>query len=413
METSYTVTEADILAGSVVNHAAASGVSPDPEAPEVPVTPDEAEVKTENKNGHISLTKQTVSAPANGSTYALGETIDYEIRAVNDGNLTLTDIVVEDALTGGRWTIAELKPGQQSAAMHTSYTVTEADVLAGGVANVATAGGVSPDPETPEVPVTPGEKDEPVSVADASLFVEKRAGASADGGTYGLGEQVTYTIDVTNNGNVTVSDITVTDELTGESWKIDSLAPNAKQSFTTVYTVTEADIRAGQVVNVAAVHGTDPNGNPVDADGTETITADPVDTSLDVVKTVVNPQAEYRVGDTISYQIAVSNRGNVTLRGVRVTDTLMGTDGKVTFTDLAGGTLDNGDVILAELGAGETITLSCQYTVAEGDVNASVRNQAQATPGEGDNGPITDITDATPVEQDYSLRIHYVSAEGA
>ena len=40
------------------------------------------------------------------------------------------------------------------------YTVTEKDVEAGKVVNVATAKGTSPDPDKPDVPVTPGEEED-------------------------------------------------------------------------------------------------------------------------------------------------------------------------------------------------------------------------------------------------------------
>ena len=52
-------------------------------------------------------------------------------------------------------------------------------------------------------------------------------------------------------------DITVTDELTGDEWTIESLAPGASETFTTTYTVTEADIVAGEVGNVATAEAGD------------------------------------------------------------------------------------------------------------------------------------------------------------
>ena len=414
METSYVVTEADVLNGTVVNEATATGVSPDPNKPEPGVTPDDVTDTTETKNGHMYLTKETTSTPANGSTYALGETVTYEIRAINDGNLTLTNVEVEDALTGDKWVIAEIKPGQRSTAMTTSYVITEADILAGGVANVATAKGDSPDPEKPEVPVDPGEKEVPTATTGASLFVEKTASASVDGGTYGLGETVTYTITVTNNGNVTVNNIDVDDPLTGESWIIRSLAPNASQSFTTTYTLTEADIQRGQIVNTATAAGTDPSGNPVTGDGSRTITTDAVNTNLTVDKTVIDPKAQYNIGDKIQYRIEVANRGNVTLHNVRVTDTMSGTGRNVVFTDLGGGTLNNGVVVFAEIPVGETRTILCEYTVVRADAGATpITNRATASSDEGKGDTPSDVTPVTPTEKEYTLTIHYTNTRGA
>ena len=69
----------------------------------------------------------------------------------------MTNVKVVDELTGDEWEIASLAPGA-SEEFDTSYTVTEADILAGSVVNTATAEGTSPDPDKPDVPVNPGEE---------------------------------------------------------------------------------------------------------------------------------------------------------------------------------------------------------------------------------------------------------------
>ena len=159
------VTEADILAGELLNVATATGTSPDPENPDPEVIPGEEETETEEKNGHLTIEKTTTSTPANGETYALGETIEYKITATNDGNLTITDITVTDDLTGDAWTIESLKPGE-SKVFTTTYTVTEADAEKGEVTNTANATGTSPDPEDGDPDVTPGEDTEIIEKPD-------------------------------------------------------------------------------------------------------------------------------------------------------------------------------------------------------------------------------------------------------
>ena len=172
----------------------------------------------------------TSTAKAEDGKYALGEEITYEITVTNDGNLTITDIEVEDELTGETWTIASLAPGAEGV-FTTSYTVTEADILAGEVVNVATGKGTSPDPDQPDVPVVPGEDPEPTEDKKGHITIEKEttSTAAAEDGKYALGEEITYKITVTNDGNLTITDITVTDELTGDEWTIESLAPNASE----------------------------------------------------------------------------------------------------------------------------------------------------------------------------------------
>ena len=101
-------TEADILKGEVVNKATAIGKTPEGKDPEV--KPGEATDETDEPNGKLTVTKETTSKPANGTTYGLGETITYQITVKNEGNVTISGIVVTDELTGDEWEIESLKP---------------------------------------------------------------------------------------------------------------------------------------------------------------------------------------------------------------------------------------------------------------------------------------------------------------
>ena len=271
---------------------------------------------------------------------------------------------VVDELTNGEWTIETLAPGE-SRSFDTAYTVTEADILAGTVVNTATAEGTSPDPEEPEVPVEPGEETDPTETPKPSLFVDKEAQPDEDG-VYNLGDEITYTIKVTNNGNVTVTDITVTDELTGGNWTIESLAPGESREYETVYTVTEDDILNGSITNIAVVEGTDPNEDPVDTEGEETVPTDPADSHLTVTKRTTSEPGEdgtYDLGDTITYEIVATNDGNLTLNNVVVTDDLTG---------------DRWEI--ETLAPGQSRTFEAEYVVTEEDIhNGSVVNEATAT----------------------------------
>src|SRR5690606_37323641 len=76
---------------------------------------------------------------------------------------------------------------------------------------------------------------------------------------------ITYTITVTNIGNVTLSNAVVTDVLFPEwSASIETLAPKASRSFELKYTVTAADIEVGTVVNIAKIIAEDPDGGTTD-----------------------------------------------------------------------------------------------------------------------------------------------------
>ncbi|MDO4182895.1 MAG: MBG domain-containing protein [Coriobacteriia bacterium] len=376
----HVVTEADILAGTVVNNATGTATSPDPDNPNPPVVPGTTEDDPENPNGHITVTK--TSDVAEGTLLAEGDVVNYTVTATNDGNLTLTDVVVNDELLGASWTIeGEFAPGA-SQTFTGSYTVTAADVAAGHVANVATATGTSPDPDNPTPPVTPGETDDPTEVAGPSLFVDKVADVKS-GAT--LGQTVTFTITVTNNGNVTVTGITVADEQTGLSETIDSLAAGETRTFTTTHVITEADILAGGYANTATATGEDPNGNPVEATDTETVTPENPAGHITVAKTS-SASGTVALGDTVNYSITATNDGNLTLTNVVVTDELTG---------------DEWTIESFAPGASQTFTTT--YTVTEADVLAGhVVNVATATGTSPDpdnpNPPVTPGETDDPAE---------------
>ena len=138
----YTITEADILKGSFTNTVTAKVGDLEKKAT--------ATVNTEKAGPSLKVEKETTSTPAIGEAYALGEKITYKITVTNDGNLTITNIKVDDDLTGLHETIDKLEPGE-SKEFTTEYVVTEADILKGSVKNEATANGdnESEDPTDP------------------------------------------------------------------------------------------------------------------------------------------------------------------------------------------------------------------------------------------------------------------------
>ena len=259
----YVITEDNILDGEIVNVASAKGQ--DPKGNDIEET-GSSTITPEEINAHMIVNKKTVSNPKDGKSYKYGEEIKYEITVTNDGNVTLYNVNVSDKLTGDKWTIKELTPGETSKVFKTSYKVTEKDVLAGSVVNTATATSDDIlDKITPEV--VPGKQEENVEAAISSVLVEKKAKE----GTYKVGNTVTYEIKVINNGNVTVSGIKVIDELTGDKWTIDNLKPGEEKIFTTKYVIKKADEDRGYVKNTVKVEGLGSNGKDVSVNGESTI----------------------------------------------------------------------------------------------------------------------------------------------
>lgn len=249
-DTSYKVTDPDAENGFVTNQAVGNAQDGNGNF----VEPQSASVRVPVQKAKPSLYLEKTSDK--DKAVDLGETIHYTIHLVNNGNTTVSDIVVTDEMTGDSWNAGTLKPGEDKT-FHTEYVVTEKDILAGSVKNVALADGKDPNGNKPDV--TPGEEEDKTVPENAHLTVAKKTVSSPKNHSgYAVGETIRYQIEAFNDGNLTLTDVEVSDSLTGENWKVEKLAPGEKQTFETKYTVTEKDQSAGKVVNKATAKAKTP-----------------------------------------------------------------------------------------------------------------------------------------------------------
>jgi hypothetical protein len=274
----YTITLADMDAGMISNQALATGMDPngddvtdmsdddsnvedDVTITPIPQTPALAIIKTgelqdENMDGFGQV----------------GETIDYTFTITNTGTVTLTDITVTDLLVqvdGGP--IASLAPGEMDNMTFTaSYTLTQADVDAGGVSNQALATGTDPNGDDvtdmsdddsnleDDITITEVPQNPQVILEKMGLFNDTDMDGFAE-----VGETITYTFVVTNVGNVTLTDLVINDPLVAViGGPIASLAvgESDNMTFTATYVLTDSDILNGEVINSATVSGNSPLG---------------------------------------------------------------------------------------------------------------------------------------------------------
>ncbi|MCX6399765.1 MAG: hypothetical protein NTX33_07540, partial [Propionibacteriales bacterium] len=267
----YDVTQADVDAGCVDNHASATGTPPT--GPPVTDT-DDATVPSTPAPG-LTLVKRVDSVDdvnGNGLTDA-GDQINYVFDVENTGNLTMDPVVINDTLLDGLGiTITcdpdALAPGESvTCEADAPYVITLADVNAGGVTNVATATGTPPTgPPTTTPPTTTTTPTDP----SPGMTLAKRVDSIDDvngNGRNDAGDEINYVFDVENTGNTTITDIVVDDPLLADAGIAvtcapDSLAPG--QSVTCEadepYVITAADVRRGYVRNVATAVGTPPPG---------------------------------------------------------------------------------------------------------------------------------------------------------
>jgi len=377
----YTVTQDDVDRGSVNNTATATGA---PAGGGDPVTsdPSQASVPNDPKPG-ISVVKS-----ADKTKLVADDTITYSFKATNTGNVTLTDVKINEGdFTGsGKMsaitcpdTAKSLAPGA-SVTCTASYHVTQADVDAGSVKNTATATGTPPTGD----PVTSGP-------SDSSVTADQKPGISvvksADKNELVEGETITYSFVATNTGNVTLKDINVTEgDFTGTGKMSAITCPNGvlepedSVTCTATYTVTQADVDAGTLKNTATSHGTSPTGDPVSSEpGHATTPSDPAP-ALTVEKTA--DKQNLVVGESITFWFKVINTGNVTLKDITINDGPFSGSGKmsaITCPDTAN-----------SLAPGANVFCSATYQVTQADVDAGkIDNSATATGTSPAGDPVT------------------------
>ena len=457
----YTITQADLNAGEVVNTAVAEGTDPKgnnitdtsdagtaPDGTDV-TTPEDDDTDGDASNGDdddptISTLIQTPVLVleksftfTSGTGNAVGDVIEYTFEVTNTGNVTVDNISITDAklgMTDVAVTPSTLNPGE-STTLTANYTVTQADLDAGEVVNTAVAEGedpkgndvsdisdagtnsdgsdvTNPEDEDTDGDTSNGDDDDPTTTdltQNPSIILEKSfAFTNGIGDT--VGDEITYTFEVTNTGNVTVNNLTVTDAklgLTNAAVSPSSIAPGATATLRATYAITQADLDAGEVVNTAVAEGEDPKGNDVsdtsdagtNSDGSDVTNPEDEDTDGDasngdddddtisdliqdpaitVVKTIVD--ADTQVGGEVTYRITVTNTGNITVNTVRVTDAMLG--------------LTNEDLTPSTLAPGESAFIESVYTITQADMDRGYVENTASGSAVGVNGDtVNDISD--------------------
>ena len=130
-----------------------------------------------------------------------------------------------------------------------------------------------------------------------------------------VGDVIDYSYLVTNTGNVTLAGpVTVTDDKATVTCPAGGLAPGASMTCTASYTITQADLDAGSVTNIAQAHANGADSNSDD----ETVTA--VQTRASSITKIADPSDLRRGRRRHPLHDHATNDGNVTLTNVTVTD---------------------------------------------------------------------------------------------
>ncbi|MGY6558297.1 MAG: T9SS type B sorting domain-containing protein, partial [Nitritalea sp.] len=353
---------------------------------------------------------EVLKTPATVNVLA-GESITYTIRVRNVGNAAARNVVVTDALPAGTvfesataggvfgggtvtWNVAEIAAGGE-VVLELVLGIPANTVAGTVIRNIAVAD--SPDdPDGPKENAPDPDTDVRVETL-ANLAIMKRS----DTPVAIAGENLAYTITVTNNGPSDAQEVVVTDPIpVGTSfvsadmggmlangivtWNVGTI-PAGETVTLSLVVLVDANLADGTVIsNIARVESpTDPD-TPKESDPDETpVVNERAD--LEVIKvadvTTVLP------GDTFGYTITIRNTGNAPATQVRVSDPLPAGTEFVRADN--GGVFENGVVRweIPVIAAGESISLRLEVRVSETITVPSIVNIATAESPDDPDGP--------------------------
>ncbi|MCB5200850.1 DUF11 domain-containing protein, partial [Loktanella sp. TSTF-M6] len=379
----YVVTQDDLDAGAIPNEAVAttqynaqgttSFVTSDPSAIVSPVDAVSA----------ITLAKSVATLPV----AAVDQELTYTLTITNTGNQRLRSVSGTDPLLPDLvCSQAVLEPQAQLVCSDT-YTVTQADVDRGTLSNTADVSALSPQGAARRA--TDTLVTQMPAVAN-DLQLEKRATVATFGA---VGSTIGFDLIVTNNGNVTLTDLELTDPLIDPDYvcRVASLAPGATDASCAISRlVTQADVDAGTIENTAFVTGLDARGGAVDTSDDVSVPSGPRSATLDTTKTLTRTTTT--VGETVTFRISLRNSGDVTLRDLALDDTFTRADGTVIDDDTP--VLVNPAEAGLPLGPGETRVWTLDHVLTQADVDAGgLRNTVLGQAIDRAGAPVVDVSD--------------------
>ena len=248
-----------------------------------------------------------------------------------------------------------------------------------------------------------------------------------------VGDDITYTYTVTNNGNVPINDISLTETgftgtgttpvpvfSSGTGGATPTNLPTGETlTYSVAYPVTASDLLTGFVDNQATVTGLpgddvagqeisdlSDSENTGDGGAQGSLTEDdpnrtdfptPIvfNPSIEAVKTadISGVSSPAIAGNAINYTITVTNNGDVDLSSIALADVLSNVDGASSsqtpvFVSSSGGSP------LGTLVAGESATYQFSYAITQADIDSeSISNTVTATANAFTGGTVSDVSD--------------------
>ena len=314
------------------------------ESPEIEgfYTPPDQSVEIVDKNEEVTITNYqypeiSIEKTVDDSSVYVNENVTYTITVTNLGGFYIHEVELIDEQLDLIETF-ELGIGES----HTK-TITTSYGSTGTKVNTATASATVAviEGEGGLTSLNPEDEDFEGQVMDtfdlevsdsATVNVDRRPTRDntyrmtidkvADGDFYEVGDTIEYTITVENTGNSTLTNVLVTDDMTGLSETIDFLSPGETEEFETTYVAQESDI--GDLTNTATAE--DDRAGTEEDDVTVTVEGVPEGVpgtyELEIEKTAV-VEGDIFSGDMVEFTIVVTNTGDEILENILVEDDMV------------------------------------------------------------------------------------------
>jgi uncharacterized repeat protein (TIGR01451 family) len=332
---------------------------------------------------------------------AVGDIINYSFLVTNIGSVTLNNIVVTDTFITGALScpLTTLLTGQSMTCIG-QHSVTQANID-NDIVFTNTAE-VTANPTEGALGDVSGQVTIPGPPANNTATLTK---AASTPGPVAFGDTVTYTYVVTNTGNITMDNVTISDAhngagplsaVTGETVTntsglsintvandgvVNSLSPGDSAEFTTTYLVQHGDIDAqAPITNTASLVATPKRGPLTPPADVASVSVVPASPSISVTK-IADDTSDVVQGQPVLYTYTVTNTGNVTISNLSLNDVH---NGFGSFTQPANETLVNdvaplndsndagsgvNDGVWTTLSPGDQVQFTTTYFIVQADID--------------------------------------------
>jgi uncharacterized repeat protein (TIGR01451 family)/fimbrial isopeptide formation D2 family protein len=384
---------------------------------------------SDTAEGDLRLPLLTVAKTPDGASVDAGEQASYTVTVTNDGDVPARDVEVTDRLGVGQAYAAATATATPSAGFsETSVTAGPSageTTIAWAIAQVPAHASVAitlPVDTDPSLPDASGlansasvvSRERPAPVSDGGSYVtavesDVRIVKTAQSAPVDAGEELDFTLSVTNDGPSDATGVSVQDVLPANLAFVSASAPCIEAAGTVTCAIgalaagdsetltlrarIDPDETSG-VSNTATVSTTTPDSNPANDSSTAN---KPVGVEANVTVVKDGPAAPVLQGTAFDYTIRVANAGVSAATDVALSDPL---PAGVTFDNVttdtgtcseAGGTVDC-DFGTLQPGALATVTVRVNAVAVGAPLNVATATTSAAestTADNDDDAPVT------------------------